>query len=196
MEGGFIMPIVTFMRHAKTTQNTAGKFTGQTDCDTTKEGLELARKNFKFTAEDFDHYICSSLRRTVQTLNAVIPGQTPIIDKRIAERYLGDWENLPHDSIDQALIQSYIKGYYDPPKSEPYSAVKKRVCAFVEDLFKNYKTEDRILVVTHAGVLRQVRDNFLPDMDKAPMPNAFVLTVTNEDFERYMEKKEKEQQAR
>ena len=32
------------MRHAKTTLNKEGKFAGRTDCDTTPEGLEEARK--------------------------------------------------------------------------------------------------------------------------------------------------------
>ena len=105
------MPKVKFMRHAKTTLNKENIFAGRTDCDTTPEGLEDAKKGFTYTQEDFDYYICSTLRRTVQTLNAVIPGQIPIID-------------------------------------------------------------DRILVVAHAGVLRQVRDNFLPDMNKGIIKNS------------------------
>ena len=184
------MPKVVFMRHAKTTLNKVKKFAGRTDCDTTSEGLEAAKKGFTYTAEDFDYYICSPLKRTSQTLNAVIPGQTPLIDERISERYLGEWEDMPYDNISDALIELYIKGYYDPVGSESYSAVRKRVCEFIEDLFKKYKPEDRILVVAHAGVLRQVRDNFLPDMDKSPIKNSSLLIVNNEDFEKYMAKKE------
>lgn len=185
------MPIVTFMRHAQTTANKAEKFAGRFDCDTTKEGLENAKNSFKYTENDFDYYICSPLKRTVQTLNAVIPGQTPLIDDRIIERNLGEWENVSHSSIDKSLIQSYIKGYFDPPKSEPYSSIRKRVTEFVEDLFKNYQPNDRILVVSHAGVLRQIRDIFLPNMDKHPISNASILVVTNDDFEHYIQKKQK-----
>ena len=190
------MPTVTFMRHAQTTANKAKKFAGRVDCDTTKEGLENAKKGFSYTENDFDYYICSPLKRTQQTLNAVIPGKEPIIDSRIIERNLGEWENMSHSSIDNNLIQSYIKGYFDPPKSEPYSAIQKRVREFVEDLFKTYKPEDRILVVSHAGVLRQVRDIFLPNMDKQQMDNAFSFVLKNEDFEKYMQKKEEEEKSR
>lgn len=190
------MPTVTFMRHAQTTANKAKKFAGRVDCDTTEEGLKNAKESFPYTESDFDYYICSPLKRTQQTLNAVIPDKTPIIDSRIIERNLGEWENMPHSSIENALIQSYIKGYFDPPKSEPYSAIQRRVCEFVEDLFKTYKPEDRILVVSHAGVLRQVRDIFLPDMTKQEMVNASTFVVTNEDFEKYIQKKQKEEISR
>lgn len=190
------MPKATFMRHARTERNEKKQFSGQADCNTTQEGLKLAKENFNFTESDFDYYICSPLQRTVQTLNAVLPGQTPIIDKRIIERYLGEWEDMPYDSISQALTQSYVKGYYDPPKSEPYTAVRKRVSEFLVDLYKNYQPEDRILIVSHAGVLRQVRDLLLPDIDKSPIVNASTLIIDNNTLEKFvneLQKKEDEQ---
>lgn len=188
------MPRATFMRHARTERNEKRQFSGQADCNTTKEGLELAKQNFNFTEKDFDYYICSPLKRTVQTLNAVIPGKTPIIDKRIIERYLGEWEDMPYDSISKALTQSYVKGYYDPPKSEPYSAVTKRINEFLLDLYKDYKPEDRILIVSHAGVLRQVRDILLPNMDKGQIGNATTMTIDNDVFEKFVNNMEKKKQ--
>ncbi len=188
------MPKATFMRHARTERNEKRQFSGQADCNTTKEGLELAKQNFNFTENDFDYYICSPLKRTVQTLNAVIPGKTPIIDKRIIERYLGEWEDMPYDSISYALTQSYVKGYYDPPKSEPYSAVTKRIQDFLIDLYKNYAPNDRILIVSHAGVLRQVRDILLPNMDKGQIGNATTMTINNDVFERFVKDIEKKKQ--
>ena len=188
------MPKVTFMRHARTERNEKRQFSGQADCNTTKEGLELAKQGFNFTENDFDYYICSPLKRTVQTLNAVIPGKTPIIDKRIIERYLGEWEDMPYDSISQALTQSYVKGYYDPPKSEPYSAVTKRIQDFLMDLYKNYEPDDRILIVSHAGVLRQVRDILLPNMDKGQIGNATTMTINNDVFEKFVKDMEKKKE--
>ena len=77
------MPQIVFMRHAKTTLNKEGRFAGRTDCDTTVEGLQDAKEGFGFKEGDFDYYYCSPLKRTKQTLEAVIPGQEPIIDERI-----------------------------------------------------------------------------------------------------------------
>lgn len=187
------MPNITFMRHARTTYNTERRFAGSIDCDTTEAGLKVAKNNFKYTDKDFDYVYCSPLKRTIQTLDAIMPNHGEvIIDQRIAERYLGEWENMYYDSISENLKEAYSKGYYNPPKSETFADVKKRVCSFVEELFQKHKDTDRILVVSHAGVIRQIRDNFLPDMDKSSIKNASTLIVTNEDFDRYIDEERKE----
>ncbi len=189
------MPNVTFIRHAKATLNKEGKFAGRTDCDIVEEGLEELKRNFNYNESDFDYVYCSPLKRTQQTLNAIMPGREPIIDDRIIERYIGDWEDRPYSDFSDALIESYAKGYYDPPNSESYSAIKKRVCSFVEELFEKYEKDDTILVVSHAGVLRQVRDTFLPNMPKTKIKNSQALVVTNEDFDKYKEKEKEEERA-
>ena len=103
---------------------------------------------------------------------------------------------MPYDQISDALTESYIKGYYDPPKSETYTAVRKRVWNFVEELFQKYSNTDRILVVSHAGVIRQVRDNFLPNYDKSAIKNSSTLMIQNEDYENYLQAKENEEQCK
>ena len=134
------------------------------------------------------------LKRTRQTLDAVIPNQKPIVDERIIERNLGAWEDEYYDNIPNALIQSYVKGYYNPPKSETYANVTQRVKSFLKDLYEQYKPEDRILVVTHAGVLRQIRDNLLPNMDKGIIDNGALLITSHEDFKAFMERLKQEEQ--
>lgn len=188
------MPKVIFMRHAKTDRNEIGQFAGRADCNTTQEGLQKAKESFNYTEKDFDFYYCSPLKRTKQTLDAVIPNQEPIVDERIIERNLGDWEDENYDNIPNALIQSYVKGYFDPPKSETYTNVTKRVKSFLKELYEQHKPEDRILVVTHAGVLRQIRDNLLPNMDKGIIDNGALLIVSHKDFETFMERLEQEEQ--
>ena len=188
------MPRVVFMRHAKTDRNQIGQFAGRADCNTTPEGLEKAKDSFNYTGKDFDFYYCSPLKRTRQTLDAVVPNQEPIVDERIIERDLGDWEDEYYDNIPNALIQSYVKGYFDPPNSEKYTNVTKRVKSFLKELYERYKPEDRILVVTHAGVLRQIRDNLLPNMDKGIIGNGALLIVSHEDFEAFMERLKQEEQ--
>lgn len=185
------MPYIVFMRHAKTTLNKEGKFAGRTDCDITPEGLEEARKSFKLTKDDFDYYYCSPLKRTQQTLEAVIPGQKPIIDERIIERDLGEWEDKPYDEVPEPLKEKYVKGQYDPVGSETHDNIRRRVCNFVQELFEKYSKDDRILVVTHAGVVRQVRDVFLPEKKKGKIKNSELFTITDEEYEKYMKSNEK-----
>ena len=188
------MPKVVFMRHAKTTLNKEGKFAGRTDCDTIPEGLQKAKEDFEYKLEDFDYFYCSPLKRTKQTLEAVLPGAKPIVDERIIERYLGEWEDKLQKSLDDSIIEAYVKGQYNPPNSESYEAVRKRVCEFVEELFSKYSSEDRILVVSHAGVVRQVRDNFLPNAEKGIIKNSSTFTVTDKEFIAYLEAKRKQQE--
>lgn len=188
------MPKVIFMRHAKTTLNKEGKFAGRTDCDTTPEGLQKLKEDFQYKLEDFDYFYCSPLKRTQQTLKAVIPEAKPIIDERVIERYLGDWEDKLQSTLSDEIIEAYVKGQYNPPNSEDYENVRKRVCEFVEEMFEKYGKEDRILVVSHAGVVRQVRDNFLPNMEKGKIKNSSTFTVTEEDFAEYKKNKEKKQE--
>lgn len=188
------MPKVVFMRHAKTTLNKEGKFAGRTDCDTTPEGLQKAKETFQYKSQDFDYFYCSPLKRTQQTLKAILPDAKPIIDERVIERYLGEWEDKLQSSLDDSIIEAYVKGQYDPPNSESYESVRRRVCEFVEDLFSKYSPEDRILVVSHAGVVRQVRDNFLPNVEKGVIKNSSTFTITDKEFATYLESKREQQE--
>ncbi len=182
------MPKIVFMRHAKTTLNKEGRFAGRTDCDITEEGAKFASENFQYKDEDFDYFFISPLKRTRQTLDCVIKGphKEPIIDERIIERDLGEWEGVPYKNFSEALIENYVKGFYDPPKSETIDHVRQRVIEFVEELFLKYNENDRILVITHNGVLRQVRDAFLPNMEKSKIKNAQTLEVDDKDYNEYL----------
>ena len=174
-----------FMRHTTTEMNQYKVWSGRTDCDITPEGVALAKKNFSYTSHDFDHFYCSTLKRTKQTLDAIIPYQTPIIDERIIERDFGDWEGLPYSIIDDKTIELYIQGKVQPPNGETYQEVKERLISFVEDMFKQYQNQ-RILVVTHATIVRMARDLFLAEMKKKPIKNSELICVTNKDFYNYM----------
>lgn len=177
---------VTFMRHAKTTMNRKNVFSGRTDCNITKEGAEEARKNFCYKTSDFDFYYVSPLKRTKQTLDAIIPNRNPIIDKRIIEWDFGEWEGTPYSNLTAEETEAYVKGENNPPGGETFLQVQERTCEFVKDLFEKHSSQDRILVVAHATILRMVRDNFLPDMEKKPIKNSQTLTITEKEYNNYL----------
>ena len=79
------MPVLIFIRHAETDFNRDGIFAGRTDCNITKEGFEKAKELFIKDQKQFDYIYCSPLKRTKQTLEAIIPGSVPIVDERIIE---------------------------------------------------------------------------------------------------------------
>lgn len=177
------MPTLYFIRHAKTSMNTRKLWSGRTDCSVTPEGARMAKKAFGFTADDFNVFYCSPLKRTCQTLNAIIPNHPePIIDSRIIERDFGSWEGYPYNILSVKATEQYIKGKINPPDGESYSQVHDRVVEFVNDMFSTYRGDEKILVVTHATVCRMVRDVFLPNMEKGPIGNAQLLVLSEEDW--------------
>lgn len=182
------MPTLYFVRHGKTIMNEKALWSGRTDCEITEKGRMAVEENFKeYTAKDFDVFYCSPLKRTYQTLQAIV-GCTvePIIDKRIIERDFGDWEGKTYSIIDNETTELYIQGKVDPPNGESYLEVRNRVIDFVTDLFKTYKSNESILIVAHATILRMVRDVFLPEMQKRPIKNSQLIVINNENFESFL----------
>lgn len=182
------MPEITIVRHAQTEYNKAGIFAGRTDCNITKEGKELAKEVFK-KGETFDVIYCSQLKRTHQTLEAMLPGSKYIIDKRIVEIDLGDWEGKEKNSFPEDLIKKYRSGEYRPPNAESIEKVDKRVCEFFEYLFEKYQGDEKILVVTHNGVMRAIKRNFKNDFSTDGSKNLDKIILTSKDFEEYKTKK-------
>lgn len=176
------MPTLYFVRHGKTELNKERKWCGITDCNLTQEGKSETKNAFSnYSANDFDVYFCSPLKRTRQTLDVIVPGQDPIIDERIIERNFGDWEGLPYSVIDENTTELYILGKIQPPNGETYQEVEKRVLSFISDLFQTYNDE-RILIVSHATIVRIVRDIFLPNMEKKPIKNSQMIVVSDKEL--------------
>lgn len=190
------MPILIFIRHAETEFNKDGIFAGRTDCNITKEGVEQAKKLFEEEQKHFDYIYCSPLRRTRQTLEAIIPGSVPIVDERITEISIGEWEGKKKESFDKGLVALYRNGQYTPPGAETTSQVDKRVCGFVKSLFENYKGNEQILIVTHNGVMRSIKRNFVYNYDNIMSPNLGCIVLTEEHLRHYEQKNEKLQDFR
>lgn len=182
------MPTLVFVRHAETEFNREQKFTGRIDCNITQEGFEQAKKILSDDDKNFDYIYCSPLKRTSQTLEAIIPGSKPIIDERIIEVSIGDWEGKKVDTLDEKLLELYGKGRYTPPNSETVSEIDKRVCDFVESLFDLYHCNEKILIVTHGGILISIKRNFLKDNDSMLLKNLGSIVLTESDYEYYLQK--------
>ncbi len=177
------MAVVYFIRHGQTILNKEGRWSGRTDCDLSPEGTEELKKLFAdYSSKEFKEFYCSPLKRTKQTLDAIIPGKTPIIDSRIIERDFGDWEGQPYNNITPEETERYVRWEIQPPNGETADQVKERVLSFVADVFKKNPENANILCVSHATVLRMVRDIFLPEIQKGPIKNGQVLIVTPEKF--------------
>ena len=190
------MPVLIFIRHAETDFNRDGIFAGRTDCNITKEGFKKAKDLFSKDQKQFDYIYCSPLKRTKQTLEAIIPDSVPIVDERIIEISIGEWEGKKKDSIDKDVLALYRAGQYTPPGAETTSQVDKRVCDFVKSLFENYQDNEKILIVTHNGVMRSIKRNFINEYSNIMSKNLGSIVLTEEHLKYYEQKNEKSQNSR
>lgn len=185
-----------FIRHAETELNKEGIFAGRTDCNITKEGFEQAKEVLKDDEKNFDYIYCSPLKRTKQTLDAILPNSKAIIDERIIEISIGEWEGKKKETFDKDLVALYRAGQYTPPGAETTAQVDKRVCDFIESLFNKYKDNERILIVTHNGVMRSIKRNFVKSYEDIMSKNLGQIILTDVDYKYYLEKMKDKETAR
>lgn len=62
--------------------------------------------------------------------------------------------NTKKELYSNELRELFRKGLYTPPGGETHSDVDKRVCDFIEDVFEKFHGDEKILVVTHNGIMR------------------------------------------
>ena len=153
-----------------------------------KKGFEQAREVLKDYEKNFDYIYCSPLKRTKQTLDAILPNSTPIIDERITEICIGEWEGKKKENFNKDLIELYRLGQYTPPGAETTAQVDKRVCNFIESLFNTYNDNERILIITHNGVMRSIKRNFVRNYDNIMSKNLGHILLTDEDYNYYLKK--------
>lgn len=179
------MPAITFIRHAESELNRENRVAGSTDCGVTPEGLEAAKKALPENEKNFDAIYRSPLRRTAQTLEALIPSATAIVDERLTEMNFGQWEGRYVDTLDPNELILCRAGKFTPPDGETAEHLDARLCDFIDDMFRTYRGNEKILAVTHGGVIRAVKQIFdFPDYCEIS-DNLGTLTLTTADYERY-----------
>lgn len=179
---------ITIVRHAQSEYNRDGIWAGRADCSLTQEGIKAAQELGKKLDTNFDVIYCSPLKRTKQTLFAIIPDARPIYDERIIEISIGNWENTSKSLYSNEDRELFRKGLLVPPGAESHKEVDKRVCNFLEDIFDKYQGDERILVVTHAGVIRSIKRSFLNTTKNIQPSNLDTLVLTQEDYKNYLDK--------
>lgn len=182
------MPQLYFIRHGETEANVEGILTGVLETNLTEKGIENAKKLAVELTDNFDYYFCSPLKRTHQTLKC-IKGNVPfIIDKRLIEVSSGDWQGKYKSELPKKEYELYKKGLFNPPNGEKMLNVENRIKSFLDDMFNNYRNDDKILIVTHNAFMRSLKRLFL-DKDNFQEPkNLEVFKVDNNMYKKYLEK--------
>lgn len=153
-----------FYRHLPTDNNLNNVFIGRMDleCNASfieSHGLEICSK---FAGHSFAQIFSSPLCRARQSTCLFFPNVSYIIDRRLIERDLGDWKNVPKNEVREKYPDAFFSNgnlnfNYTPPCGEHFMDVLKRVSSFILDLYDNYDSDSDIAIVTHNGIITAVK---------------------------------------
>lgn len=148
-------------RHGQTEWNRQNRICGITDIDLTDLGRAQARQLAEVVAEHpIDRIICSTMRRAVQTAQAVAERiHAPLQqDVRLFEQNYGVFEGMPRDT--QAFLDNKRQFATRYPQGESQLQAAHRVYGFLDEIRRKYPDEN-VLLVCHGGVCRIIRTYFM-----------------------------------
>lgn len=173
---------IVLLRHAETTFNNSGRFCGRIDCDITDNGKSITAKlaSIEPFSSGFAAMYVSPLKRTAQTLMAIYPNCEYIVDERLIEISLGLWEGIEKTSVNQNDRKAFIRGVYTPPEAlENHKDVVNRIISFFDELENSYNQSDVILVVTHNGVIRTIKQLLKMNVEKTKNSDFIIIDSKN-----------------
>ncbi len=153
------------IRHGQTPWNRDGRWQGQADPDLTAEALEETRSVARVLAREhaqqpWTRLIASDLSRARSTASLIgdVLELRLEVDLRLRELDVGHWSGLTRSEIeahDAETLRAFERGEpgVRPGGGETRVEIRERSHAFVCDLVARHAGE-RILVVTHLGVIR------------------------------------------
>lgn len=155
---------IILYRHLPTKNNLNNTFIGRLDLDCDGQYIDKHRSEIrtKMDSQVLTHLYCSPLKRAQQSANLYFPNLTYAIDRRLIERDLGDWRNIPKQCVREKYPSAFFLSgnldfNYTPPNGESFDCVLKRVSSFLLDVIDNHDQKDRIGVITHNGIITAVK---------------------------------------
>ncbi|TDO92184.1 alpha-ribazole phosphatase/probable phosphoglycerate mutase [Halanaerobium saccharolyticum] len=149
------------LRHGETDWNQKSIFQGQTDVDLNKKGRDQARKTAELFQEiEIDQIYSSDLKRAKNTARLIVHDKNLEIreNKQLREVSFGDWEGLSFAEIKKQYPDQVVSWQQDPIHNSPPAGEKLLNFKLrIEDFFKKIISRhqgDKILVVTHGGVIK------------------------------------------
>lgn len=182
---------IYFIRHGQTEANVNGILTGRLETDLTQKGIDDAIILSKRLIDDFDYYYCSPLTRTHQTLKSIKGDVDFFIDERITEVYSGDWQGKSKAELPEKEYDLYKRGEFNPPNGESLEDVDKRIESFLQDMFSKYKSDVKILVVTHNAFMRNLKRMFIDKENVSEPKNLEIFVVDDAMYKKLVENKER-----
>lgn len=120
---------------------------------------------------DIEVVFSSPLSRCQQLAQIFSP--SCILEEALLEMSFGDWELQAWDAIPMTVLQPWMDDFvhHQTPNGENMQMLYERVAAFINKL--RAESYNKVLLVTHAGVMRCIWANLLG----IPLKNAFKIAV-------------------
>ncbi len=163
------MARIYLFRHAQTTDNLEGIFSGKRDPDLTESGIEEAKKiRNELKDQQVTKAYCSPNKRTKHTLDLVLEShkgtELVVADPRLRERDYGDLTGKSKEQTAKLYPKEYPLWHrsYDtpPPGGESLKQVEERVMEFIRELIANVWQNDVIFICASANSIRPIRRHF------------------------------------
>jgi len=152
--------IIDFIRHGEPVGGSA--FRGHTIDDPLSDKGWQQMRSAVGNHCPWSHIISSPMQRCIAFANelAETHGLTVATDDRFKEVGFGEWEGHTPDELKRQRPEEYNAFYLDPvnqrpPGAEDLSAFISRVVSAYQQVVEQH-TEQHVLVVAHAGVMRAV----------------------------------------
>lgn len=150
---------IVLARHAESIWNAENRWQGQTDVPLSEKGLLEARSlGARLATVEFDRRVVSDLTRTGQTAAAI--GGTFTRDAAWREIALGSWSGLLHAEVAERFPEELAAMAEGRPVKlgggESVPEFEARANAALDALIRTSGEGDRVLVVTHGGVIRAI----------------------------------------
>jgi broad specificity phosphatase PhoE len=156
------MATILLLRHAQSTWNAERRWQGWADAPLSEEGerqAELAARRLR--AEELTSVASSDLRRARRTAEFISQslGLGPVgVERGLRERDVGEWSGLTAEEVDErwpGQREAWRTGRLNaPPGGESTPALIDRVLEALHKLATAAEPTERLLVVTHGGVIR------------------------------------------
>ena len=170
------------VRHGETAATSKGKICGDSDTPLNEEGFMQAEVlGSWFSDMEISSIFSSPLARAVQTADAIakaIKMPTYFKHSGLCEKKEGEWEGKTYWQLRDEDPKAWEKWSnnpidFSPPGGESVKAFVGRVDRALQDIIKNYDTGNRIVITSHAGVIKGIIMNCL----SIPAENFFRIDI-------------------
>jgi alpha-ribazole phosphatase len=173
---------VCLVRHGEAFATMKGRICGHSDISLNENGVYQAEVLAAwFSDMGIESIFSSPLARTVQTSNVIAKAVGLLSYYKhsgLIEKKEGDWEGKSYWELrDQSpkLWERWSKDpiNFAPPSGESVKDFVGRIGRAFNDIIMNYETGNKVVLVTHAGVIRSMIMNALD----IPVENFFRIDI-------------------